>query len=282
MPKGMAAPKPAAKRKAPGAPAPAPSRWKQVEEPPATAPVPLPKLENPLTAIEERFAQEYLIDLNATQAYLRARPGIKHSTADTEGPKLLGIPRVAARIGELKAVRSEKTGITAQRVLQELWRIATADPRELVEHIVGCCRHCHGEGFKFQRTLGEFNKDREAWQEKGNAPADFDEKGGIGFDPRKAPNPECPECFGKGRGRTFLGDTRKLSAAGVALYAGVKETKEGFEVKMHSKLDALEKVAKHIGLYEKDNQQKTDPLGALLAAIGRSALPVVKEPTRDD
>ena len=36
---------------------------------------------------------------------------------------------------------------------------------------------------------------------------------------------------------------------------------------MHSKLDALEKLAKHVGLYQKDNEQKTDPLAALLARI---------------
>lgn len=280
MPKGRGAPKPAAKPKPKAAPAPAPSKWTRIEEAAPAAPSPEP--EQPLTDIEDRFSQEYLIDLNATQAYMRARSGVKSTTASVEGSKLLGNPKVAARIAELMAERSEKTGITAQFVLQELWAIASADPRELVEHIVGCCRHCYGEGFKGQRTLGEFNKDREAWQEKGNAPADFDEKGGIGFDPRLAPNPECPECFGKGHGRTFLGDTRKLSPAAVALYAGVKETKEGFEVKMHSKLDALEKVARHIGLYEKDNKQKADPLGSLLAAIGRSALPVVKDPPRDD
>ncbi|MDM0043754.1 terminase small subunit [Variovorax dokdonensis] len=279
MPKDKGVPNPATNCKVSAAPAPPFSKWKRVN---GESPARPSEAERLLTANEERFCQEYLIDLNATQAYMRARPGVKVTTSSVEGAKLLRNPQVAARITRLMAERSVKTGITAERVLQELWAIASADPRELVEHIVGCCRHCHGERFRHQRTVGEMQRDRAVWLEKGNDGAEFDEHGGIGFDPRKAPNPECPECFGRGHGRTFLGDTRKLSAAAAALYAGVKESKEGFEVKMHSKLDALEKVAKHIGLYEKHNQQKADPLGSLLAAIGRSALPVVKEPPRDD
>ena len=53
----------------------------------------------------------------------------------------------------------------------------------------------------------------------------------------------------------------------MALYAGAKETKYGIEIQMHDKGAALEKLFKHLGLYEKDNNQKTDPLTALLARI---------------
>ena len=64
-----------------------------------------------------------------------------------------------------------------------------------------------------------------------------------------------------------LKDTRTLSQQAAALYAGAKVTKHGIEVQMHSKMDAIEKLAKHLGVYEKDNQQKADPLAALLARI---------------
>lgn len=68
-----------------------------------------------LTDKQERFCQEYLVDLNATQAAIRA--GYSAKTADKIGSQLLGKTRVQAKIDELKLARSEKTGITAERVL---------------------------------------------------------------------------------------------------------------------------------------------------------------------
>ena len=47
----------------------------------------------------------------------------------------------------------------------EIANIALADARELVEVKTGCCRCCWGEGFKFQRTVGEYNHDREKFRE---------------------------------------------------------------------------------------------------------------------
>ena len=83
-----------------------------------------------------------------------------------------------------------------------------------------------------------------------------------------------------------LCDTRSLSPAAISLYAGAKQTKEGIEVKMHDKGAALEKVFKHLGLYEKDNEQKTDPLTALLQTItsgtGSTFKPVAHDPDHDE
>lgn len=68
-----------------------------------------------LTSKQERFCQEYLIDLNATQAAIRA--GFSAKTADKIGSQLLGKTRVQAKIDELKLARATSTGITAERVL---------------------------------------------------------------------------------------------------------------------------------------------------------------------
>ena len=152
-------------------------------------------------------------------------------------------------------------------MLHEIASVAFADARELVEVRTGCCRCCYGEGHKYQRTVGEMNRDREDWVEKGKNPAEFDEGGGIGFNPLKQPAEDCPICGGDGMSRVVLRDTRGLSQHAKALYAGAKQTKEGIEIKMHSKVDALEKLASHLGMYEKDNQQKTDPLASLLHRI---------------
>ena len=214
---------------------------------------------------QEQFVAEYLVDLNATQAAIRA--GYSEKTARQQGARLLSNVYIQAAIAQARQEQQQRTQVTADSVVKEAALIAFADARELVQHVVGSCRHCHGEGFKWQRTVSEMNHDREQWINKGKELSEFDEKGGIGFDPHKVPNPVCPECMGRGWGRTFISDTRNLSPAAAALYAGVKETKDGFEIKMHSKLDAIEKLAKHLGVYEKDNQQKADPLAALLARI---------------
>lgn len=75
-----------------------------------------------LTPKQERFCQEYLIDLNGTQAAIRA--GYSADSADVEGSRLLVNAKVAARIEELTAERSKRTEITQDQVLQELAKIA--------------------------------------------------------------------------------------------------------------------------------------------------------------
>ena len=237
-----------------------------------------------LSPKQERFVHEYLVDLNALQAAIRA--GYSKDTAGAIGHENLKKPEIQAAIAKARQEQQERTQITADSVVKELAQVAFADARDLVQHIVGSCRHCYGEGFKWQRTVSEMIHDREHWINKGKELSEFDEKGGIGFDPHKVPNPVCPECMGRGLGRTFISDTRNLSPAAAALYAGVKETKDGFEIKMHSKLDAIEKLAKHLGIYEKDNQQKADPLTALLTRIANGNsngfLPVHDDPEAQD
>lgn len=266
-PRKTYAPKPAASEKAAGASAPAPAK-KAPAKPARSAikkdsEVTTPQLG--LNPKQQRFVDEYLVDLNATQAAIRA--GYSVDTAGAIGHENLKKPDIQLAITEARKLQQERTGITADKVLLEIASIAMADARELVEIKTGCCRCCYGEGHKYQRTVGEMNRDREAWVEKGKNPAEFDEAGGIGFNPLQQPHPECPICGGDGMARTVLKDTRKLSPQAAALYAGAKQTKEGIEIKMHSKMDALEKLARHLGLYEKDNKQKTDPLAALLSAI---------------
>jgi len=206
----------------------------------------------------QRFVTEYLIDLNGTQAAIRA--GYSAKSAAEQAYDLLRKPQIQQAIKEGQEKLQAKLEMNAERVVQKLAQIATADPRELVEVKVGCCRCCHGEGHKFQRTLLEMAHDRERWAEKGKPPEEFDEQGGVGFNPLLPPHPECPNCGGDGESRTVLKDTRYLSPRAAALYAGAKQTKYGIEIQMHSQMEAWEKLAKHLGLYAKDNFQRSDPL----------------------
>lgn len=273
--------KPAATKKAAGSSAPARKARTPAKAaaPQVIAPATPTQL---LTDKQQRFVDEYLVDLNATQAAIRA--GYSAETSRQIGAENLSKPYIQAAISIARQAQQDRTAITADMVLLEIANVALADARDLVEVKTGCCRCCYGEGHKYQRTVGEMNRDREAWVEKGKNPAEFDEAGGIGFNPLLMPKDDCPICGGDGQARTVLKDTRQLNPRAAALYAGAKQTKEGIEVKMHSKLDALEKLAKHLGIYEKDNQQKTDPLASLLARVaygnGNGFAPVQTDPER--
>lgn len=80
---------------------------------------------------QERFCQEYLIDLNATQAYIRA--GYKGRNPNARASELRSKPSIRARIEELLAYRSVRTGVNQDRVVQELARIAFLDPTKIAD-----------------------------------------------------------------------------------------------------------------------------------------------------
>ncbi len=71
-----------------------------------------------LTAKQLRFVSEYLVDMNATQAAIRA--GYSARNADKIGSELLGKTRVAAAVVEAITERSERTQIDADYVLQTI------------------------------------------------------------------------------------------------------------------------------------------------------------------
>lgn len=73
---------------------------------------------NELTDKQKAFVNEYLIDLNATQAAIRA--GYSAKNADKIGSQLLGKSRVSAEIQKAMAKREKRTEITQDRVLKEL------------------------------------------------------------------------------------------------------------------------------------------------------------------
>jgi len=78
---------------------------------------------------QTRFVEEYLIDLNATQAAIRA--GYSQKTAYRIGHDLLQKTSVQEAIQKEMAERSERTQITADAVLQELARLAFSDIRKV-------------------------------------------------------------------------------------------------------------------------------------------------------
>lgn len=74
---------------------------------------------------QKRFCEEYIIDLNATQAYLRAGYKSKNeNVANAAAARLLANVKVSAYVKELQAARSARTEISADYVLQGLKEVA--------------------------------------------------------------------------------------------------------------------------------------------------------------
>lgn len=83
-----------------------------------------------LTDKQELFAREYLKDLNATQAAIRA--GYSEKTANEQASRLLANVNVQTFVAELKATRVEQTGIDAAYVLRRLVEIDQMDVLDIM------------------------------------------------------------------------------------------------------------------------------------------------------
>ena len=84
-----------------------------------------------MTEKQKRFVEEYLIDLNAKQAAIRAGYSVKN--ADKIGSELLGKTRVREAVSEAIAERSRRTGVNQDRVVRELARIAFSNFSDIVD-----------------------------------------------------------------------------------------------------------------------------------------------------
>lgn len=85
---------------------------------------------NELTAKQQEFCEQYMVDLNGTQAAIRA--GYSEHTAKEIAYELLTKLHIKARVAELKAAQSDRTTITADKVLHEIARLAFSDLRRLM------------------------------------------------------------------------------------------------------------------------------------------------------
>lgn len=87
-----------------------------------------------LTPKQQRFVEEYLIDLNATQAYIRAGYTVKNDeTASVMASRLLGNDKVQATIQEALKARQERTQIDSDYVLKRLVEIDQMDVLDIMD-----------------------------------------------------------------------------------------------------------------------------------------------------
>lgn len=237
--------------------------------------------ETGLTLKQVMFADEYLVDFNGVRAYRAAGYKGSDNVCAVEAHKLLSNPKVAAYIEARRAERSQRTEITQDMVLERWWAIATADANDVIQYRRICCRYCYGKNFEYQWVdEHEFNlellavrlaNDAEAAKKKpGMAQPLPSDKGGFGFVRSDPPHPKCPKCRGEGTPDVYAHDTRHLKGNARLLYAGVKVTQSGFEMKVHDQMAALDKVARHLGMYkDKIEHDVSDDLVEALQAGNR-------------
>ena len=152
----------------------------------------------------ERFSQEYVVDLNATDSYQTAYPKASRKTAEANGCTLLRNAKnakIVGRIAHLQAKLSEASGVTAEMLMAEWKKIGFANIKGVV------------------------------------------------------------------RGSNEIKDISKLPDDVKASISSISTTKNTTKVTMHSKETALENMGKHIGFYERDNEQKKENLADFLKAF---------------
>lgn len=230
-----------------------------------------------LTAIQNAFVIEFPKDFNGTQAALRV--GVAESNAATQAWRWLSNPEVYEAIEERKKDLAAAAGISQEWVLRQWKEIAEADPAELIWLELQSCRFCHGINHQFQWTEIEYKNAVEAAQShvcnskcgelctKRIAPLPI---GGFGFDPHREPAADCPSCHGNGTERVAIADTRRLKGSARRLYAGIKTTQHGIEVKMQDQAAARENIAKFLGMLV-NKQELSGPGGMPISTLGLTA-----------
>jgi phage terminase small subunit len=175
------------------------------------------------------------------------KAGLPPQHARERAKSILGSKAIA----EMRAQTLEELQIEFSDIVRYWHNIATADAREFFP--VACCRHCYGIEHQYQYTLDEFREARSAHLAKMQTlPPEqrvpFDERGGDDYDPRREPDPDCPECHGAGRIDMGLFDPRKLSPGAVALFDGLRQTKDGtIEIKLRDRSAAMVNLQRLMG-----------------------------------
>ena len=214
----------------------------------------VPAVIRPLSPRERLFVEEYVIDWNGTQAAIRA--GYSPRSAYVIASQLLNRPQVQLAVQALLEERVQRIRATRDTVEQNLAAWLISDANEVIQVRRICCRFCHGADNLYQEKpsehrarLKQHDLTRIAAGDDWHKLGPFDELGGVGYDPRKPPNDDCPECFGEGIEHVHIADTRKLSKAAAMSYAGLKVTTAGIEVKLQDKVKALEMIGRNLGMF---------------------------------
>lgn len=194
-----------------------------------------------------RFITNYGTDRNGARAAMRA--GYSPTVAPKVACDLLANPTVRKLVdAEIDRI-AKLAEFDAVAVLREWAMLATADPAKIIKTRRVNCRHCWGTEHEYQWSSREYAAacDKAASTKPPQCPPSC--VGGFGWRSNNPPNPECPECCGEGTVEVLPFDMDTLGPAERKLIAGVKQTTAGLEIKLRDQDAALERIAKHLGMF---------------------------------
>ena len=187
-----------------------------------------------LTSKQTRFLHEYLKDLNGAAAAVRA--GYSQKSARATASALLALPHVKAELSTLERQQLDRAGVTAAGVLEQLRRIAFFDIARIYEErneleLIDCkCELC--QRWELKESLGKGSKS--------HGPRPHEPKAlTVTVKRMKHPADWPPEC------RVALANYETVVRN---LTAGDGKVDVVLKVKLEPKLQALEMLAKHLGL----------------------------------
>lgn len=204
-----------------------------------------------LTPNEERFARGVARGLGIREAFDAAGYSTKQDPEKRSiaASAVMARPVVAARIAELRGKVEADFRLDMRKILTRLSDIALADPSELMKPRRLNCRHCYGAEHEFQWI------DQAEWARAASHALKAKEEppgemGGFGFRPNVAPHPGCPKCGGDGHLDVFIADLANVSPQARKLFAGIKTTKGGVELKTHDQMAVVDKIIRILGGYD--------------------------------
>jgi phage terminase small subunit len=217
----------------------------------------------------EVFVRRYLIHQNASQAYREAGykdgPGTRQSAH-----RPLTSADIQERIYDEREKHLAALDLTVTHILRRFRDIAFSDIAEIVGVHNSACRYCHGIDHAYQwRTPEEYETSRKKARRVGQTAAieTTEPVGGYGYNGSLLPHPSCPECDGDGIRTIRFKDTRLLTNAERAVFAGVEETPYGVNYRFHDQMVALHELAKRIGFYEPPRNRETSTVASLIREL---------------
>jgi len=232
---------------------------------------------------EEKFCQEMVKGTNAAEAYRKVfdTEGFSTNKITSYASRLKKDPKITARIVEMRNAAARAAIMTGAKVIEEWAAIALADHNELTQYQRNNCRHCNGHDHGYQWTdqdewaqvvasVMEFNGAKGNEQRQKPLP-DFG--GGFNFAFNALPHPDCPKCRGEGVERVYIPDSRFLGPDAKRLFAGVKQTQHGIEIKTRDQDAALLNLAKYFKLLAPDAGTTINMPGSQVTVIPETELP---------
>ena len=183
-----------------------------------------------------KFCKEYIVDNNATKAAIRA--GYSEGSAAAQGCRLLTMFEVQEYIAELKEQQSKRIEITADAVLEQYRRLAFADVNDYY-HDIYEIRYSSSSDRRYERVKRRVKRryGRIISEEVYN----------------KLPDRYQHYYIADSVLKPFNLLTKEQRAA----IAGITYDKAGNPIlKLSNKETSLDALAKHLGVFEKDNRQK--------------------------